>query len=297
MGHHHHDGHTHEVTKVNNAFLIGIVLNSAYVVTEFAMGWWNSSLALMTDAGHNAADVFSLLLSLLAFRMLRVKATGRYTYGYKKATILVSLLNAILLVLAVAVVFYAGIERMNRKIELPGLSISIVALIGVVVNAVSAFLFFREKESDVNIKGAYLHLLSDALVSMAVVAGGLLIWYTGFTWIDTVLSFVVGLIILRSTWGLLNDSIRLALDGIPRGIDLEKVREVILQHPEIVNVHHIHVWALSSRQNAMTAHLVLADNDLAHFARLKHRIKHDLAHLNVHHVTLEAETSDCEDGC
>jgi len=298
MGHH-HDGHTHthEVTHVTKAFVWGIVLNSAYVLVEFGIGWWSASLSLMTDAGHNATDVFSLLLSLFAFRMLRVKATEHYTYGFKKSTILVSLLNAILLVLAVAAVFYAGFERLRYPVALPGLKISLVALAGVVVNALSAFLFFREKDNDINVKGAYLHLVSDALVSLAVVIGGVLIWYTGFAWIDTVLSFLVGLVILRSTWSLLNDSIRLALDGIPRGIELEKIRETILKHPEIVNVHHVHVWAISSRQNAMTAHLVLTDNDLSHFSELKHRIKHELEHLNVHHVTFELESQSCGEHC
>jgi cobalt-zinc-cadmium efflux system protein len=297
MQHHHHDGHAHEVSDVTRAFVWGIVLNAAYVLIEFGIGWWNSSLALITDAGHNATDVLSLLLSLFAFRMLKVKATEHYTYGLKKSTILASLMNAILLVVAVGAVFYAGIERLQRPVSLPGLQISLVALAGVVVNACSAFLFFRGKDSDINIRGAYLHLLSDALVSLAVVIGGVLIWYTRFAWIDAVLSFLVGLIILRSTWSLLNDSIRLALDGIPRGIELEKIREVIQKHPEVVNVHHIHVWAISSRQNAMTAHLVLTENDISLFADLKHRIKHELEHLNVHHVTLEVELQECEGGC
>jgi cobalt-zinc-cadmium efflux system protein len=297
MGHDHDHGHSHAVTNVNAAFVTGILLNTLFVILEFLVGYLQSSLALMTDAGHNATDVISLLLSLFAFRLLRVKATEEYSYGYKKASILISLFNAILLILVVGVIFYEGVRRLYQPVQLPGLTISLVALAGVAVNGISAYLFTRQKDHDINIKGAYLHLLADALVSLAVVVGGVLIWLTGFGWIDTALSFIVGIVILKSTWSLLNDSIRMALDGTPKNIDVGRVREIILRYEEVVDVHHIHIWAISSRQNAMTAHLVLEDRNLSHFSAVKQRIKHDLEHAGIDHVTFEVELKECEEGC
>jgi len=295
MAHQHE--HTHEVSTVNNAFIAGIVLNSVYIAVEFTIGYSQSSLSLMTDAGHNATDVLSLLLSLLAFRLLRSAATETYSYGFKKASILISLFNAVLLVLAVIFICIEAIGRLDEKIQLPGLTISIVALIGVAVNAVSALLLFRDKDHDINVKGAYLHLMADALVSLAVVAGGIIIHYTGLSWIDTVLSFLIAGVILKSTWSLLQESLRLAIDGIPRGIDMDKIRELILSQPGITEIHHVHVWAISSRQNAMTAHLLLKEGDLDQFSAIKAHLKHELEHLNVHHVTFEVERENCNAAC
>jgi len=295
--HEHSHSHTHAITSVNKAFIVGIVLNTLYIAAEFTIGYLKSSLSLMTDAGHNATDVFSLVLSLFAFRLLRVKATETYTYGFKKASILISLFNAVLLVLAVIFIIYEGISRMDRIVELPGLTISIVALIGVGVNAVSALLLFRDKEHDINIKGAYLHLMADALVSLAVVIGGIIIYYTGLTWIDTVLSFLIAAVILKSSWSLLQESLRLALDGTPRQVDLQKVREVILEEPLVTDVQHIHVWAISSRQNAMTAHLLIPENSVSQFNERKAHLKHELEHLNIHHTTFEIDTETGSESC
>jgi len=295
--HEHSHSHTHAITSVNKAFIVGIVLNTLYIAAEFTIGYLQSSLSLMTDAGHNATDVFSLVLSLFAFRLLRVKATETYTYGFKKASILISLFNAVLLVLAVIFIIYEGISRIDRIVELPGLTISIVALIGVGVNAVSALLLFRDKEHDINIKGAYLHLMADALVSLAVVIGGIIIYYTGLTWIDTVLSFLIAAVILKSSWSLLQESLRLALDGTPRQVDLQKVREVILEEPLVTDVQHIHVWAISSRQNAMTAHLLIPEHRISQFNERKAHLKHELEHLNIHHTTFEIDTETASEGC
>jgi cobalt-zinc-cadmium efflux system protein len=168
-----------------------------------------------------------------------------------------------------------------------------VALIGVVVNGISAYLFFKDKAKDINIKGAYLHLLSDAIVSFGVVAGGIIIYYTQWYWVDTMLSFIIGLVILKATWGLLSESIRLALDAVPKDIDLAKVKATILSFPEIASVHHIHIWPLSSSENALTAHLVLKDSDLSKFEATKQKLKHALAHLHIGHVTLETESGNC----
>lgn len=291
-GHHHH---SHEVTNINTAFLVGIGLNTAFLVIEFIVGYAQNALSLISDAGHNATDVFSLLISLFAFKMMRSKATQKYTYGYKKGTILASLLNAVLLLGTVFFIFYEGIQRIGQPVAMHGTVISVVALIGVGVNGFSAYLFFKDQKKDINIKGAYLHMVSDAIVSLGVVFGGILINYTGWYWLDTVLSFLIGFIILRATWGLFTKSVHLALDGTPDNIDLEGIRKIILQFPQIIGVHHIHVWPLSSSENALTAHLVLADPDLTRYERIKNKLRHDLLHQNIHHVTFELESSACTD--
>lgn len=295
--HHQAHGHTHEVTNVNTAFIAGIVLNTAFVITELIIGFSSSSLALISDAGHNATDVFSLLLSLFAFRMMKVKASENYTYGYKKLSILTSLLNAILLIITTGIIFYEGIKRINAPVEIQGKIISMVALIGVGINAVSAWLFFKDREKDINIKGAYLHLLSDALVAFGVVVAGGVIYFTHWFWLDTAISFVIGVIILVATWNLLNDSIRLALDGVPKGIDLDKVKQTILNYKTITHVHHIHIWPLSSSENAMTAHIVIAPADMVEFDKIKNEIKHQLEHINIHHITLELEFQNSDSDC
>jgi cobalt-zinc-cadmium efflux system protein len=292
-GHQHNHGPGQELTTVNTAFIVGIALNALFVILEFLVGYYQSSLSLISDAGHNATDVFSLLISLFAFRMMKAKATDRYTYGYKKASILASLMNAVLLVLTVIFIFYEGIQHLRQPLALKGAVISVVALIGVVVNGISAYLFFKDKAKDINIKGAYLHLLSDAIVSFGVVAGGIIIYYTQWYWVDTMLSFIIGLVILKATWGLLSESIRLALDAVPKDIDLAKVKATILSFPEIASVHHIHIWPLSSSENALTAHLVLKDSDLSKFEATKQKLKHALAHLHIGHVTLETESGNC----
>lgn len=294
-GHSHSHGHSHEITNVNTAFLIGIALNTIFVITELVFGFTTSSLALISDAGHNATDVLSLLLSLFAFKMMKVKASEKYSYGYKKVSILVSLINAVFLIVTTFVIFYEGIRRISAPVEVQGKLISVIALLGVAINAISAWLFFRGKENDINVKSAYLHLLSDALVAFGVVVAGVIIYFTHWFWLDTAISFVIGVIILLSTWNLLNESIRLNLDGVPKNIDLEKIKTIIQNFPQIDNVHHIHIWPLSSSENAMTAHIVLKDNDLLKFEATKHQLKHELEHHNIHHTTFEVEASVCKD--
>lgn len=292
---HHGHSHSHEVTNINTAFIVGIILNIGFVIAELVIGYSSASLALISDAGHNATDVFGLILSMFAFKLSKSKANRNYTYGYKRATILNSLLNAILLLLVTGGIIYEGFYRLENPVQVQGKLISMVAFAGIFVNAISAYLFFKDKEKDINIKGAYLHLLSDALVAVGVVLAGIIIYYTHLFWIDTVISFVIAIIILISTWQLLTDSIRLALDGVPRGIDMEEVEKTILKFEEVKRVHHIHVWALSSNQNALTAHLIIDDTNLANFEKTKYNIKHALHHLHINHATLETETTIYEE--
>lgn len=299
MAHDHSHGHHHhspEITNINSAFMIGIGLNTLFVLIEFWMGFTKDSLALISDAGHNATDVFSLLISLFAFKLMKSKATNEYTYGYKKGSILASLLNAVLLLLTVFFIFYEGVQRIQRPVPIQGTVISVVALIGVVINGFTAYLFFKDQKKDINIKGAYLHMVSDAVVSVGVVIGGILINYTGWYWLDTVLSFLIGLIILKATWGLFTESIKLAMDGTPSNIQIEEIRQLILQFPQIKDVHHIHIWPLSSSENALTAHLVLTYAQLQDYEKIKNELKDLLFHHNIHHVTFELESGFNEQG-
>ena len=290
LGHHHHPVN---LTDVNRAFVIGIILNFAFVVIEVIVGLSIHSLSLLSDAGHNLADVASLAMSLIAIRLLKVKPTEKYTYGYKKTTILVALLNAAILLLSIGAIGYEAIHRLIDPEPLPGKTISIVAAIGIVINALTAMLFFRSKENDLNVRSAFLHLLSDAIVSAALVAGGLIIFYTNLFWIDAALSLLVALIILFSTWQLLRDSLRLSLDGVPAGIEIRKIRDTIAKMKGVKDFHHIHVWAISTTENALTAHLVVdRDCTMEYVEQLKHNIKHELLHLNIQHATLEAEMED-----
>jgi cobalt-zinc-cadmium efflux system protein len=290
LGHHHH---AVEIKSVNRAFIIGIILNFAFVLIEAIIGLAIHSLSLLSDAGHNLADVASLAMALIAFRLMKVKPNEKYTYGYKKTTILVALLNAAVLLLSLGAIGYEAIHRLMSPEPLPGKTISIVAAIGIVVNGVTALLFLRGKDSDLNIKSAFLHLLSDAIVSAGLVVGGIIIYFTGMYWIDAALSILVALIILFSTWQLLKDSLRLSLDGVPEGIEISKIKKVIDGIKGVKDFHHIHVWAISTTENALTAHLVVdRSSSMDSLEQLKHTIKHELLHQNIQHATLEIEMED-----
>jgi cobalt-zinc-cadmium efflux system protein len=293
--HPHGFGHHHPVnlTSVNRAFVIGIILNFLFVIIEVGVGLSIHSLSLLSDAGHNLADVASLAMALIAIRLLKVKPTEKYTYGFKKTTILVALLNAAVLLVSIGAIGYEALHRLMQPEPLPGKTISIVAAIGIVINTVTALLFLRDKDNDLNIRGAFLHLLSDAIVSAALVIGGIAIFYSHLYWIDPVLSLLVAIVILISTWQLLRDSLRLSLDAVPAGIEIKKVKDVVGKIGGVVDFHHIHIWAISTTENALTAHLVVEPSANMEFIdRLKHTIKHELLHQNIQHATLEVETED-----
>ncbi|MEO8473406.1 MAG: cation diffusion facilitator family transporter [Chryseolinea sp.] len=298
---HHHHGHHHsvELKDVNGRFITGIVLNVLFVVVEFGAGFFSNSLALMSDAGHNLSDVASLILSLGAFKLLTVKATTKFTYGYRKGSILISLLNAAILLIAVAGIGYESIFRFFRPEPVKSDVIIWVALIGIFINAFSAFLFFRDRDKDINIKGAYLHLAIDALVSVGVVVSGIIMHFTSWNWIDPMISLVIMVVIVGSTWSLLRHSLRLSMDAVPPNVDIDEVEKAALKFADIKNIHHIHVWAISTAENALTAHLVLngsISND--EVAKVKSDFKHELQHLGIQHATLETEFVQCnENAC
>lgn len=289
MSHEHSHQHSHTINaeSLNKAFIISIVLNLAFVVIEFAAGFWFDSLALLSDAGHNLSDVVSLVLALLAFRLAKVKANERYTYGYKKSTILVSLLNAVILLVAVGAIVIESIHKLSNPAVVPGGAIAWVAGVGVLINAFTAFLFMKDKEKDLNVKGAYLHMAADALVSVGVLVAGIVISRTDWYIIDPIIGLIVAVVILISTWNLLHDSLRLTLDGVPTSIDSQKVVEAIRALPGVDDVHHIHIWAISTTENALTAHIVLKQPE--GMQEVKHLIRHRLEDFGIGHATLEFE--------
>lgn len=290
---HHHKHHHHQpaaITNLNRAFAIGISLNVLFVVVEAIAGFKWDSMALLGDAGHNLGDVGSLVLSLVAFRLAKIKPNQYFTYGYKKTTILASLANSILLLVAVGAILWETFLRIGQPIQIPGSQIAAVAGIGIAVNAVSALLFFKDRKKDINIKGAYLHLFADAMVSAGVVIGGIAMHYTRAYWIDLVLGAIIACVILYSVWDVLRESLRLSVNAVPQGIDLAQVSQVMAQDEKVKAVRHIHIWPISTTQNALTAHLVVDDTiSMGEIAALKTRIRHELQHLGIHHLTLEAE--------
>ena len=294
------ENHQHQqsnsMSNIGKAFWIGIILNSIFVLIEFIAGFYFNSLALLSDAGHNLSDVAALGLSLFAFKIAESKSTERFTYGYRKSTILASLANAVILLIAVGSIGWESIQRFMHPVETNGLVVSVVAAIGIIINTASAFLFFRDKEKDINIKGAYLHLATDALVSVGVVIAGIIISYTGLKWVDPLVSLLIMSIVIYGTWHLLTESLRLSLDAVPAGISTLKIKQSATKFSGVKDIHHIHIWALSTTKNAMTAHLILESKlSEAEVAKLKSDIKHELEHLNIQHATLETENENCYD--
>lgn len=291
MAHAHHSHSASSVASLNRAFGIGIVLNLLFVAVEFAVGLAYDSMGLLSDAGHNLSDVASLLLALLAFRLAQAHPTPHYTYGYKKSTVLISLLNSVILLIAVGVIVAESIGRLRHPVPVEGGAIAWTAAVGVVINAFTAWLFMRDKERDLNIKGAYLHMAADALVSVGVLVSGVMISVTGWSIIDPIVGLVIAAVIVASVWSLTRDSLRLTLDGVPSGIDVEAVGVRMTTVEGVEAVHHIHIWALSTTENALTAHVVLSDTE--RMEAVKHTLKELLHGVGIDHVTLEFETP-CE---
>jgi cobalt-zinc-cadmium efflux system protein len=298
---HDHRGHSHShvavIDNINTSFWVGIGLNFLFVVIEVVIGLLIHSLSLLSDAGHNLADVGALALSLLAYKLLKVKPNDRYTYGYSKTSILVALFNAMVLMVSIGAIIYEAMHRFLHPEPLPGFTIAIVAVIGIVINAVTALMFLHDKDKDLNIKSAYLHLMGDAVVSLALAVGGVMMYYTHWYWLDPMLSVVVAVVILANTWSLLKDSLRLSLDGVPANVNIDEIRRLAINVEGVLNLHHIHVWAMSTTKNAMTGHIVVPNGtsqEQEH--KIKSELKHILAHQHIQHVTLETEWEDEECG-
>ena len=293
--HHHHHHHVEKITSLTGIFIFSIVLNLLFVIIEAAIGLLEGSLSLLSDAGHNLSDVFSLVLVLVAFQLAKVHANSRFTYGYKKSTVLISLLNAIILLVAVGAIVIESIHKFYEPTDVNGEAISWTAGVGIVINGLTALLLMRGQKNDLNVRGAFLHMAADTLVSVGVVISGIVISMTGWTIVDPIVSLIIAFVILVSTWNLLSSSLRLSLDGLPENVSLEKVRNVLSNHEHVREVHHLHIWAISTTDNALTAHIVIDSLDA--MESVKDELKHRLEQLNIGHSTLEFETAEshCHD--
>ncbi|HSP31836.1 MAG TPA: cation diffusion facilitator family transporter [Halomonas sp.] len=255
--------HDHAPASFGKAFAIGITLNVAFVLIEAFYGWKSGSLALLADAGHNLSDVGGLLLAWAAFGAARLRPNARHTYGWKRGSILASFTNAIILLVAMGTLAWEAVQRLQSPNIVDAGTVMVVAGIGVVINAVTAWLFLAGSKHDLNIRGAFLPMAADALVSVGVViAGALYLWHS-WSWIDPVVSLLIALVIVVGTWSLLQRSLHLLFDGVPEGIDMEAVHQTLLALPGVVGIHDLHVWAMSTSDNALTAHLVIDKEHLA----------------------------------
>ncbi|MFC1696493.1 cation diffusion facilitator family transporter [Pseudomonadota bacterium] len=286
VSHHHH----HSPPDYNRAFAAGVMLNVGFVIIEGVFGVLSGSLALLTDAGHNLSDVLGLLLAWGAAALAKKRPSPRRTYGYSSATIIASLFSGLLLMGAVGAIGWEAVGRLMDPPQPAGKTIMIVAAIGVVVNTVTALFFVSGKDHDLNIRGAFLHMAADAAVSLGVVVAGAMILFYGFNWIDPVISLVIAAVIFLSTWGLLRDSLNLAVDAVPRNVDPAAVRDYLSGLPGVHALHDLHIWPMSTTDTALTAHLVMkvfpdSDkflNDVAHVLEERFSIKHPTIQMERH---------------
>jgi len=296
---HHHDHHHHHGfdPAMGKRFVLAIIINLIYVVSEFYLGFRYDSVGLLADAGHNLSDVGGLLISLSAFFLLKKPAGSTFTYGFKKATVLAALVNSLMLLGAVAVIIYECIDKFLHGSHASGSAIMLTAGIGILVNGFTVFLLSRGKEHDLNVKSAYLHMLADTLVSCGVVLSGGLIMLSGFTWLDPVIGLVIAGIILYSSWGVFAESVILTLDGVPHNIDLPQLQQELAAIENVADIHHLHIWAVSTIETALTAHVKLYDITL--LENTKSELKTFLQQHNIPHSALEFESPDhcCSSHC
>lgn len=285
--HHHHHGDVAEVASLRGIYWISIALNLAFVFVESGVGLWKGSLGLLSDAGHNLSDVFSLILALIAFRLATTQSTKKFTYGYRKGSILISLLNAVILLVAVGAILLESIHKLRHPAAIDGGAVAWTAGVGIVVNGLTAFLLMKHQKNDINTRGAFLHMAADTLVSVGVVVSGIVIALTGWSVIDPIIGIVIAAVILAGTWRLLAESIRMSLDAVPEGIDPDEIRQHMEAMPGVRSIHHLHIWPISTTETALTAHLVVAAD--ADAETVVHTVKHELRGHGIRHVTLETE--------
>jgi cobalt-zinc-cadmium efflux system protein len=294
-------GHAHAPATFGRAFAIGTALNVGYVIVQVIFGIGAHSLALVADAGHNLGDVLGLVLAWWASYLTKRPVSDQRTYGMRRSSILAALANAIFLLIAVGGISWEAIRRFGDKSPVAGWTVIWVAALGVIINFGTALLFHAGHDRDLNIRGAFLHMAADAAVSFGVVMAGILILFTGWHWLDPTVSLLINAIIVYGTWGLLRDSFNLAMDAVPPGVNLGEVRRYLQNIPAITEAHHLHIWALSTTETALTVHLVKpdpSDDD-----GLLRRINHELTErFGIGHATIQFERqglqqcrSDCEE--
>ncbi len=299
-GHDHHHGglgHSHAPADFGRAFAIGTALNAGFVVLQVVFGLLAHSLALLADAGHNLGDVLGLLLAWWASHLVKTRPTERRTYGLGRSSVLAALANAVFLLVAVGGITWEAVRRFHDPAPVAGGTVMWVAAVGIGINAATALLFMRGRQDDLNVKGAFLHMAADALVSAGVVVAGAVILWTGWRWLDPVTSLVINAVVVWGTWGLLRDAANLALDAVPPGIDIVAVRRFLEKLPNVREVHDLHVWALSTTQTALTAHLVRPDAVGPDDALLAYVCEELREHFHIAHATIQVEHGDAAHPC
>jgi cobalt-zinc-cadmium efflux system protein len=291
-GHHGHGHHGHgHPADYGPAFAAGIVLNLAFVAVEATYGWWANSMALIADAGHNLSDVLALATAWGAAVLSKRPPSRRFSYGLRASSILAALANALILLIAVCFIIYHAVFRLIIPDVVAGATVMIVAGIGIAINGATAIMFARGRKSDLNVRGAYLHMVADALVSAAVVVAGLIIYLTGWWWVDPIASLIVAALIFLASADLLRESLTMALAGVPRGIDPDEVEAHLLAMPGVERIHDLHIWPMSTTEFALTAHLVIPGGfpGDAFLTRCAHDIEH---RFGIGHSTLQIETGE-----
>lgn len=272
-GHSHAHGYNHAPVDFGRAFLIGIGLNTAFVIAEVIYGTLAKSLALVADAGHNASDVLGLLLAWGAYLVAKRRPSQKHTYGLRRSSILASLTNAVMLLVALGVIIWEAVHRFSQPPAVAGGTVIWVALLGIAINGITAYLFASGRKGDLNLRGAFQHMLADAVVSAGVVVAGIVILFTGWNWLDPVVSLMLAAVILYGTWGLLRESLDLALDAVPESVDLNEVKSFLTAQPGVSGVHDLHVWGMSTTETALTVHLVVPDGlQDEHLQHLRHEL-------------------------
>ena len=291
----HGDSHSHVPANRSRAFVLGMGLNVSFIAAEVVFGLRAHSLALLSDAGHNLSDVLGLGLAWGALLLGQRRPTWRHTYGWRRASILAALANAILLLVAVGAIVWEALQRLEHPQVVAGRTVMAVAGFGVVINLLTAFLFLSGRKHDINVRGAFLHMASDAAVSLGVVVGGLAMAQTGWFWLDPTLSIIIGGVIVWGTWSLLRESLRLAMDAVPEGVNLPAVDAYLSGLPGVTAVHDLHIWGMSTTEVALTAHLVKPDAEVddALLEQINHEL-HDRFQIEHTTIQLEREDSRCE---
>jgi cobalt-zinc-cadmium efflux system protein len=288
----HEHSHSHDI-KLGTAFKIGITINIIFVIAEALSGVFSNSMSLVADAGHNLSDVLALVFSWIAVILSQRKPTLKFTYGFRRSTILVALLNTIVLLVAVGIILFETIQRLHNPVEINAGSVMIVATIGIAVNAFTAWLFMKGKKDDINIRSAFIHFVADALVSFGVVVGGIIMIFTGIHWIDSLVSFAIIAVILYSSYNLLIDSVNLALDAVPENIKIEHVHDYFKSLPEVAGVHDLHIWSLGTTDAALTVHLTTCIPTDVNFIGSIQRHLHE--QFKIEHSTIQVEYGNMED--
>ncbi len=295
-GHHGHHGHHHAPATYKWAFVVGLTLNIGFVAVEAFYGVVAHSVSLLADAGHNLSDVLSLVVAWIATILSRRQPSSRYTYGWRRSSILAALLNAVFLLLVIGGLSWEAIQRLQNPGPVEGGTIIGVAIVGIAINTITALMFMSGSKNDLNIRSAFLHMAADAMVSLGVVFAGAAILVTGWLWLDPAFSLVINAVIVIGTWHLLKDSFHLAMDAVPPGIDERAVRTYLVERPGVQQIHDLHIWAMSTTETALTVHLLMAeghpgDTFLMHTCQELHN------HFGISHATIQIELGDAIAAC